>query len=112
MLGRLAAMSAQRNGRPVGFGHPTLFYRSRREYVGTLVPVITDAVARAHRVLVPVPTANLAALRHALGDAVGAVTTADMTESGRNPGRILGGVLRAFADHHRNRPVLMIGEPI
>lgn len=105
-------MAARGNGRPVGFVHPAVFYRSRREYVAALVPVITDAVARAHRVLVAVPGSNLAALCHALGDDVGAVTTADMTECGRNPGRILGGVLHAFADQHRNRPVLMIGEPI
>ena len=105
-------MSARRNGRPVGFVHPAVFYRSTREYLDTLVPFITDALALAHRVLVAVPGNNLAALCHALGNDVGAVTTADMTEFGRNPGHILGGVLRAFADQHRNRPVLMIGEPI
>ena len=105
-------MSARRNGRPVGFVHPAVFYRSTREYLDTLVPFITDALALAHRVLVAVPGNNLAALCHALGNDVGAVTTADMTESGRNPGHILGGVLRAFANQHRNRPVLMIGEPI
>ena len=97
-------MSARRNGRPVGFVHPPFFYRSTREYLDTLVPFITDALALAHRVLVAVPGNNLAALCHALGNDVGAVTTADMTESGRNPGHILGGVLRAFATNTETDP--------
>jgi len=63
-------------------------------------------------VLIAVLGNNLAALCEALGNDVGAVKTADMTESARNPGRILGGLLRAFADQHRNRAVLMIGEPV
>jgi anti-sigma regulatory factor (Ser/Thr protein kinase) len=63
-------------------------------------------------VLIAVLGNNLAALCEALGNDVGAVKTADMTESARNPGRILGGLLRAFADQHRNRAVLMIGERV
>jgi anti-sigma regulatory factor (Ser/Thr protein kinase) len=35
-----------------------------------------------------------------------------MTEAGRNPGRIIPGVLRAFADTHPDRPARIIGEPI
>ncbi|WP_267899016.1 anti-sigma factor RsbA family regulatory protein [Thermomonospora amylolytica] len=41
-----------------------------------------------------------------------AVTWVDMTAAGRNPGRIIPGVLRAFADRHPHAPVRIIGEPI
>ncbi|OXM59002.1 MEDS domain-containing protein, partial [Amycolatopsis vastitatis] len=36
----------------------------------------------------------------------------DMTAAGRNPGRIIPGVLRAFADTHAEQAVRIIGEPI
>ena len=96
----------------VGFVHPALFYRSPKEYLDGLIPFITDGLAAADPVLVAVPGSNLAALSNALGDAAEQVTMADMAEVGRNPGRILGGVLSAFADDHRDRSVRMIGEPI
>jgi anti-sigma regulatory factor (Ser/Thr protein kinase) len=35
-----------------------------------------------------------------------------MTDAGRNPGRIIPGVLRAFADRHTHRRVRIVGEPM
>jgi anti-sigma regulatory factor (Ser/Thr protein kinase) len=63
-------------------------------------------------VAVAVPTANLALLRDELGGDADRVRMLDMTEVGRNPGRIIPGVLRAFADAHPDRHVRIIGEPI
>jgi anti-sigma regulatory factor (Ser/Thr protein kinase) len=40
------------------------------------------------------------------------MTMIDMTIAGRNPGRIIGGVLTAFAAEHPDKAVQMIGEPI
>jgi anti-sigma regulatory factor (Ser/Thr protein kinase) len=94
------------------FLHPALFYHSVQEYVDCLVPFITDALEAQSAVLVAVPAPKLSTLRDALGDTAGDVTMADMAEAGRNPGRILGGVLSRFADDHPGRPVRMIGEPI
>jgi anti-sigma regulatory factor (Ser/Thr protein kinase) len=94
------------------FMHPALFYHSQQEYLNCLVPFVTDGLEAGQPVLVAVPGPNLAALRDALGDAAGEVTMADMTEAGRNPGRILGGVLGRFADQHAPQPLRMIGEPI
>jgi anti-sigma regulatory factor (Ser/Thr protein kinase) len=94
------------------FVHPALFYASVQEYLDGLVPFIIDGLATAQPVLVAVPKNNLAALSGALGDAAERVAMADMCEAGRNPGRILGGVLSDFADKHADRPVRMIGEPI
>jgi hypothetical protein len=76
------------------------------------VPFITEGLAAGYPMLVAVPGPNLTALRDALGQAATGVTLADMTKAGRNPGRILGGVLSSFADKHKGRPVRMIGEPI
>jgi anti-sigma regulatory factor (Ser/Thr protein kinase) len=95
-----------------GFWHPALFYGSQHEYLDQLVPFVTDALAQSAAVLVAVPGPNLAVLRAALGADADRVTMADMTQAGRNPGRILGGVLGAFAQAHSETPVRIIGEPI
>jgi len=94
------------------FAHPALFYHSTTEYLDCLVPFITEGLHAEQKVLVAVPGPNLAILREALGGAAAGVTMADMTEAGRNPGRILGSVLSRFADQHAPHPVRMIGEPI
>jgi anti-sigma regulatory factor (Ser/Thr protein kinase) len=95
-----------------GFVHPALFYRSRREYLDCLVPFIVQGLARAYPMLVALPEPNLAAVRAALGETADGLTMVDMTRVGRNPGRILGGVLSSFVDKHPGRPVRIIGEPI
>ncbi|HVW41426.1 MAG TPA: sensor histidine kinase [Amycolatopsis sp.] len=94
------------------FAHPALFYRDDAEYLAGTVPFVRDALAANEPVAVAVPGRNLAMLRSELGSAAGQVRLFDMTEAGRNPGRIIPGVLRAFADAHPGRPVRIIGEPI
>jgi len=95
-----------------GLSHPALFYRSMREYADVLARFVIDGLTAAQPVLVAVPSRNLATLRDTLGDAATGVTMADMTEVGRNPARILGGVLGAFADRHPQRRVRIVGEPV
>src|SRR6266702_6807985 len=94
------------------FAHPAFFYRGHAEYLSGTVPFITDALAAGEPVAVVVPSAQLAILRSALGQAARDVRLLDMTVVGRNPGRIIPGVLRAFADKHPDRHVRIIGEPI
>jgi anti-sigma regulatory factor (Ser/Thr protein kinase) len=94
------------------FVHPALFYSSEQEYLDGLLPFIVNALAEAQPVLVAVPGPNLALLRDALGGDADDITMADMTQAGRNPGRILGGVLTAFAAKNPNKSAQMIGEPI
>ncbi|MBP2336718.1 anti-sigma regulatory factor (Ser/Thr protein kinase) [Saccharothrix coeruleofusca] len=94
------------------FTHPALFYRGEDDYLGSVVPFITEGLARDEPVAVAVPAPRLAALRAALGPAAERVRWLDMTRVGRNPGRIIPGVLRAFADPHRGRRVRLVGEPI
>ncbi|KDN20144.1 sensor histidine kinase [Amycolatopsis rifamycinica] len=94
------------------FGHPALFYRGAAEYLAGTVPFVWGGLAAGEPVAVAVPGDNLELLRRELGADAARVELLDMTEAGRNPGRIIPGVLRAFADSHPGRPVRIIGEPI
>jgi anti-sigma regulatory factor (Ser/Thr protein kinase) len=94
------------------FVHPALFYRGRGEYLAGTLPFIYDGLQGAEPVAVAVPGPRLAMVREALGADADRVQLLDMTKAGRNPGRIIPGVLRAFADRHHDGPVRIIGEPI
>ncbi|GAA0560032.1 sensor histidine kinase [Actinomadura livida] len=94
------------------FVHPALFYRGDDEYLAGTVPFVRAGREAGEPVAVAVPPARLALLRDALGPAAAGVTWLDMTEAGRNPGRIIPGVLREFADRRTAGRVRIIGEPI
>jgi anti-sigma regulatory factor (Ser/Thr protein kinase) len=94
------------------FTHSAFLYRTPQEYLDRLLPFIVNAVTADQAVLVAVPGPNLAAVTDGLARSSADVTMADMTEAGRNPGRILGEVLSNFAELHRDQPVRMIGEPL
>ncbi|RSN55167.1 anti-sigma regulatory factor [Amycolatopsis sp. WAC 04182] len=94
------------------FVHPALFYRGQDDYLAGTVPFIRQGLDGGEPVAVSVPGPNLDLLRTALGEDAERVRLLDMTEEGRNPGRIIPGVLRAFADEHPARRVRIIGEPI
>ncbi|PZT69557.1 sensor histidine kinase [Streptomyces sp. SW4] len=95
------------------FVHPALFYRDDEEYLAGTVPFVRDGLAAGEPVAVAVPGERLRLVRDALGGDAGAVRLLDMREAGRNPGRIIPGVLRAFADaQDPGRRVRIIGEPI
>lgn len=95
-----------------GFVHPALFYAGPADYLAGTVPFVQAGLEAGEPVLVAVPGPNLARIADALGDASADVRMADMTVAGRNPGRIIGSVLTAFADEHAGRRVRVIGEPI
>jgi anti-sigma regulatory factor (Ser/Thr protein kinase) len=98
------------------FRHPALFYRGRAEYLAGTVPFVAEGVAAGEPVAVAVPAWRLGPLRDAVAGRLGSgarrVHWVDMTRAGRNPGRIIPGVLRAFADRHPGRRVRIVGEPI
>jgi anti-sigma regulatory factor (Ser/Thr protein kinase) len=94
------------------FHHPAFYYSGAGEYLQGTVPFIESALALGEPVAVSVPGPNLKLLREALGRASERVLMLDMTEEGANPGRIIPGVLRDFADRHPDRRVSIIGEPI
>nr|WP_088245296.1 sensor histidine kinase [Streptomyces sp. LUP47B] len=94
------------------FAHPALFYRDEREYLAGVVPFVRKALAAGEPVAVAVPTENLRLLKAEIGPGE-PVRFLDMREAGRNPGRIIPGVLRAFADAQPpGTRVRIVGEPI
>ncbi|MFJ8779428.1 anti-sigma factor RsbA family regulatory protein [Streptomyces sp. NPDC102476] len=94
------------------FAHPALFYRDEREYLAGVVPFVRKALAAGEPVAVAVPTENLRLLKAEIGPGE-PVRFLDMREAGRNPGRIIPGVLRAFADAQPPATrVRIVGEPI
>ncbi|MER6342850.1 sensor histidine kinase [Streptomyces sp. NPDC001595] len=95
------------------FVHPALFYGDEDEYLAATVPFVLDGLTAGEPVAVAVPGERLDLLRDALGEAAAGVRMLDMRQAGRNPGRIIPGVLRDFADAHpADRRVRIIGEPI
>ncbi|MGC7094057.1 anti-sigma factor RsbA family regulatory protein [Amycolatopsis lurida] len=94
------------------FTHPALFYRGRDEFLSGTVPFVTEALAVGEPVAVALPGEHLSWLSEELDEgARQRVRFVDMAEAGRNPGRIIPGVLRDFADRHEG-PVRLVGEPI
>ncbi|MFI1416570.1 anti-sigma factor RsbA family regulatory protein [Streptomyces sp. NPDC020731] len=95
------------------FVHPALFYRDDEEYLEGTVSFVREGLAAGEPVAVAVPGDRLRLIRDALGDDADTVRLLDMREAGRNPGRIIPGVLRAFADSRPDgKRVRIIGEPI
>ncbi|HET6286562.1 MAG TPA: sensor histidine kinase [Amycolatopsis sp.] len=88
-----------------------LLYSGDAEYLNGTIPYILEGLKLDEPVAVAVPGRNLTLIEDALGDSAAEVELIDMTEAGRNPGRILPGVLLAFADN-RPGPVRIIGESI
>ncbi|BBZ10863.1 sensor histidine kinase [Mycobacterium branderi] len=91
--------------------HTAVVYRSPEEYVGSVVPFISEGLAHGEPVWAAVPEDKGPLLRHGLGDSARRVAWVDIAELGRNPGRILAAEL-AFAQRHRDRCVRMVAEPM
>jgi anti-sigma regulatory factor (Ser/Thr protein kinase) len=92
-----------------GFRHEVAFYRDPAEYRSAVLPFVRDGLARDEAVLVAVPGPAAAAVRDGLDGRAGAVTYADMTSLGRNPGRVISAIWD-FADRHAGTPVRFISE--
>jgi anti-sigma regulatory factor (Ser/Thr protein kinase) len=109
-----AIPAAARTRGPDGpaFSHPALFYRGDAEYLAGTLGFVREALAAGEPVAVAVPEPRLSLLREALGDGASQVQFTDMSVAGRNPGRIIPGVLRAFHDARLPGPVRIIGEPV
>ncbi|MGW2996850.1 anti-sigma factor RsbA family regulatory protein [Streptomyces sp. NPDC001193] len=105
-------MNVSASTAPGDFVHPALFYQGQAEYLAGVGGFVRAALAAEEPVLVAVPGARLDALRESLGATGAEVTWTDMTQLGRNPGRILA-ALQDFADRPAGgRPARIVGEPI
>jgi anti-sigma regulatory factor (Ser/Thr protein kinase) len=94
------------------FVHDALLYRDPPAYLAGTLPFIYDGLAAGDPVLVAVPAYHVDVLRTELNGDAGKVRFVDMGKAGRNPGRIIPAVLRAFVDQHAPRRARIIGEPI
>jgi anti-sigma regulatory factor (Ser/Thr protein kinase) len=103
-------MGGQEPGRT--FAHHALLYNGVDEYLAGTVPYLREALAADEPVAVAVPPDKLALISGELGRDAGRVRFVNMHEAGRNPGRIIPGVLAAFAAEHAGRTVRIVGEPI
>lgn len=95
-----------------GLVHEAVLYRDAGRLLAGTVPFVTEGLAAGEPVLVAAPPWTLARLREALPGADGRVRMVDMQRAGRNPGRILPGVLLAFAADHPRQRVRIVGEPV
>ncbi|MEU5695645.1 anti-sigma factor RsbA family regulatory protein [Actinosynnema sp. NPDC020468] len=86
----------------VDFVHEALLYRDDAEFVAGTVPFVREGLDNGEPVLVAVPPQRAELLRPALGPHAAEVEFVDITRVGRNPGRILPGVLTPFCDDARN----------
>ncbi|MFD0205812.1 MULTISPECIES: sensor histidine kinase [Saccharothrix] len=98
----------------VDFVHEALFYRDDEQYLAGTVPFVRDGLAAGEPVLVAVPQRGIDLVRRALGGQAEQVEFLDLRRAGRNPGRIIPGVLAAFTDNNASTTgrVRIIGEPI
>jgi anti-sigma regulatory factor (Ser/Thr protein kinase) len=112
----MRAGSVQADGHQVGgqsgLVHEALLYRDAADLLAGIVPFVRDGLAAGEPVLVAMPGPNLDLLGAALGDGAARVRFVDMTEAGRNPGRIIPWVLHSFIQEHAGRRARVIGEPI
>jgi anti-sigma regulatory factor (Ser/Thr protein kinase) len=94
------------------FLHLALFYRGMRDYLARTMAFIHGGLEAGEPVAVAVPGPKLELLRAELGSSAARVWLVDMSDAGRNPGRIIPAVVRKFADAHPRARVRIIGEPI
>jgi anti-sigma regulatory factor (Ser/Thr protein kinase) len=97
-----------------GYGslqHDALFYVDQEDYLSGIGAFVEAGLAAEEPVLVAVPGPGLELLCRAFGSA-GGVRFLDMARAGRNPGRIIPGVMHAFVTEHSTERVRIVGEPI
>jgi anti-sigma regulatory factor (Ser/Thr protein kinase) len=95
------------------FEHLGLLYRDGAEYAAGCAAFVRRGLQAGQPVLVSVPAANGAVLRDALDPLESRrIRFFDMQAEGRNPGRIIPGVLLEFAARHSGTRVWIVGEPI
>lgn len=94
-----------------GYRHAAFFYYTEQDYLDEVVPFVRGGLALHEPVLLALPAGNLALVRDALGDDSTEVAMIDLSDAGRNPGRILG-LEAAFAGKHPGRRLRLVGEPM
>jgi Histidine kinase-like ATPase domain/MEDS: MEthanogen/methylotroph, DcmR Sensory domain len=95
-----------------GATHHALFYRDAAELLAAVVPFLLDGLAEGASVGAALPGPHLELVRSELGASAERVRLFDMTEVGRNPGRILAEVIHAVVDARPDAPARVVDEPV
>ncbi|GAA3218323.1 anti-sigma factor RsbA family regulatory protein [Actinocorallia longicatena] len=92
-----------------GFQHPLMLGSGDGTFADLALAFLAEGLARGERVAAAVPETRLGTLAEAFGPRL---RLFDLTEIGRNPGRILPLVLFAFADAAEGDDVRILQEPV
>jgi anti-sigma regulatory factor (Ser/Thr protein kinase) len=95
----------------VGLTHLAYLYEDERDYLSYLSAFAGAGLRNAEPVFVAVPGRRAALLRERLGAETPLVRYGSMTETGRNPARLIP-EMQAFLDEHPGRRARYIGESI
>jgi len=98
-------------GTRTGFTHPALFYRGLDDYLQGVGGFLRCGLDAGEPAFAAVPPDRLAPLRDHLGADADRVHLVDMSEAGRNPGRIMT-ALTDFAGRRGPGRAWLVGEPI
>jgi len=94
-----------------GLRHQALAYRDTADCLASVLSFVRSGLAADEAVSVGVGRPVTRLLRQALPDAEPRIAFTDMTELGRNPGRIIA-AMSDFANRNAGRPVRFVTEPI
>jgi anti-sigma regulatory factor (Ser/Thr protein kinase) len=98
------------DGAAVGLRHQALAYRGSAECLASVLSFVRDGLRRDEAVSVGVGRPVTRLLRQALPDEEPRIAFTDMTELGRNPGRIIA-AMSDFASRNAGRAVRFVTEP-
>src|SRR5689334_17900918 len=94
------------------FVHEGLLYTDPTTFIPAVLQFVYDGLNADEPVLVAAPPANLTLLRERLGPFSDGVRFHDITEAGRNPGRLLPWLLDAFLAEEAGRRFRIITQPV
>lgn len=94
----------------IGLVHEAMLSRTEDELLDGTLDHIRGALAQELPVLVATPPERTKLLRARLGADAPRVHFSDMSEEGRNPARIIPGVMHPFVDAHPGRRTVIVAE--
>ncbi len=99
-------LSPERGG--AGLVHEGVLCRDEDQSLAETTAYVRAALARDQPVLVGLPGDRLKRVRDELGPDVGVVQLVDMADEGRNPARIIPGILHPFIENHAGRRAAIV----
>ena len=95
-----------------GMVHEAIPYREDNQLLAETIGYVRAALARDQPVLVALSGERVKRIRDGLGADASRVRFGDMSEDGRNPARIIPGVMHPFVEEHPGRRTVIVAEPM